>query len=58
MLSRPDASIPALIPVAQATTDLDKTIRQRRLAVINMGNNGEISNVLHVHGCDSCTELK
>ncbi|SVK46296.1 Uncharacterised protein [Acinetobacter baumannii] len=33
--------------VGQATANLDNAVRQRRLTVVNMGNNGEISYMLH-----------
>ena len=36
--------------LAQAATHLDKTVRQRGLAVIDVGNNGEVANVLHEWG--------
>ena len=35
--------------LAQATTQLDKTIGERRLTVIDMGDNRKISNQLHAH---------
>ncbi|MNZ87639.1 hypothetical protein D3C78_1065030 [compost metagenome] len=31
----------------QATANLDNTVGQRRLTVVNVGNNGEISYMLH-----------
>ncbi|MDC7251442.1 hypothetical protein NMY25_000275 [Wohlfahrtiimonas chitiniclastica] len=32
---------------AQTITNLDKTIGDRGFTMINMGNNGKVSNVLH-----------
>ena len=36
---------------AKATTMLDKTIGKSRLAVVDMGNNGEIADVLEIAQC-------
>ncbi|GAC1038213.1 hypothetical protein thsps117_29710 [Pseudomonas sp. No.117] len=34
--------------VAQTTTDLDETIRKRRLAVIDVGDDGEIADMAQI----------
>ena len=35
--------------IRQATANLDNTVRQRRLTVVNVSNDGEISYVLHMY---------
>ena len=38
------------LTVGEAAAHVDETVSQGRLAVINMGDNGEVANVLHYKG--------